>query len=541
MRETIEYLNTFAHFPVALRRFLRDPLPPEAAPALLRERLAQREPRFLRMAERSIYDHPASPYLALLRAAGCELGDLRTLVAQQGIEGAMKTLRDSGVYVTFEEFKGRKPVERLGLSLPVQARHFDNPAARHDFTIQTGGSTGLAVAVGQDLDHIADGAPHQVVALDANGVLGLPALFWMDFLPGGGLRFLLQRARFGQRNVAWFSPRGWRDSRYWLKYGAATLYMVGWARALGAPVPLPQVVRLDEALTVAQAARRLLDREGRCLLYMSTSRAVRVSLAAESAGFDLAGATVRVGGEPVTPAKVATIARSGLRVIPSFGTVETGTIGFGCAHPTAHDDVHLLHDAFALITHPHAQEGFDTTVAAFHLTTLLASAPKVMFNLQTDDYGRVETRRCGCLLGEQGYTTHLQGIRSYSKLVGEAVTLIGNDMVRIVEELLPGKFGGTPLDYQWKEEEEEAHGFTRLILVIAPHIAISDEAAVVESVLEAMRDTSPMADAARSVWKHAHTLRIRRAPPALTRGGKMMPLDLSRRSSSETHKGETHD
>ena len=36
--------------------------------------------------------------------------------------------------------------------------------------------------------------------------------------------------------------------------------------------------------------------------------------------------------------------------------------------------------------------------------------------------------RCGCPFESLGFTTHVHGIRSYSKLVGEGITLIGNDV-----------------------------------------------------------------------------------------------------------------
>ncbi len=108
------------------------------------------------------------------------------------------------------------------------------------------------------------------------------------------------------------------------------------------------------------------------------------------------------------------------------------------------------------------------------------------------------------------------------------MTLIGSDMIHILEEVLPSRFGGTPLDYQLMEEEDE-QGFTRLYLIISPRVQLSDEQAVVSVVLNALRETSAMADAARVLWQNAQTIQIKRAEPVLTSRGKLMPLHIKRR------------
>ncbi len=396
--------------------------------------------------------------------------------------------------------------------------------------MQTGGSTGLAAAVYQDLDNIAAGAPQHMLMLDAWGTLDAPAVHWMHILPGAALRFMLVRAYFGRHPEHWFSPIGWRDSKYWMKYGAATLYMTSWLRMMGVGVTLPQVVRMDQALIVARAVRDLIDARGSCLLYASASRALRVCLAAEQAGFDLAGATIRVGGEPLTKAKADAMRRTGVRVLPAYGAVDTGAIGLGCAHPAEVDDMHFCKDAFALISHPYVLDD-GIQVPSLNLTSLLDTCSKVMLNYQSDDYAIVEERSCGCPLEARGYSTHLHGVRSYSKLVGEAVTLIGNDMVHILEHSLPARFGGTPLDYQLMEQEDE-HGFTRLHLIISPRVEIADEDQVVEFTLNALTETSPAGDAARRMWQQDRSLRVKRMEPVLTARGKLLPLHLERADRS---------
>lgn len=517
----------FARFPFALNRFLKRRLTLPEAGRIVRQRMERRQEQFLAIVQRSIYGHPQSPYLALLQMAGCEFGDLCGLVKQKGIEGALRDLRQADVYVTYEEFKGRKPIQRGRKTISVTARDFDNPFARRDWTMQTSGSTGLATLVNQDLDNIAEISPQLMLAYEAYGMLGAPMVIWGQFLPGPALRTVFQAAVMGQSIQRWFAPNGWRDSKYWLKYSTATVYMLAWTRALGYPAPFPEIRRYEQAETVARYISGLLKQHGRVLASGGVSRAMRTSLAAAELGIDLSGVVFRMGGEPLTAAKAAVIERVGARAFPGYVSTETGSIALGCANPSEPGDFHLLRDSFALITHPHLVPALGDTVPAFNVTALLDTAPKILFNAQLDDYGIVEERECGCGLEACGYTTHLRAIRSYSKLVGEGVTLIGNELLNVLESVLPARFGGTAFDYQF-QEREDAQGFTRLYLAIHPRVNLSDEQAVIQVVLDALKNSSPMADAARVVWQQAQTIQIKRSAPVLTENGKFIPLYTQR-------------
>jgi hypothetical protein len=170
-------------------------------------------------------------------------------------------------------------------------------------------------------------------------------------------------------------------------------------------------------------------------------------------------------------------------------------------------------------------------VHAFYFTTLLPTAPKLMLNVESDDYGLIESRPCGCLLESYGFTEHLRHIRSFRKLTGEGVTLVDGEMIRVLEEVLPARFGGSPLDYQLLEEEDE-NGFTRLSLLVSPEIEIAEETAVIRVVLEALAQGSASAVLAQAIWSQAETLRVRRMKPILTSRGKLMPLHSIRYSAS---------
>lgn len=533
MGENLDYIKTFARFPFALRRYLRNKLTLEEAQRVVHERMARRQENFLRTVQDSIYGYPHSPYLSLLKAAGCEFGDLQGIVRQKGVQGTLRSLRDEGVYVTFEEFKGRKPIVRNGTTIAVRPSDFDNPVARRDLTVQSGGSTGTASNVGIDLDHIAARAPHEMITLAAHGVLDAPMVRWRGILPSGTVRNLIQDASFRQDAQRWFSTSGPRDSKHWVKYGLATWYLLFVMRLSGVRAPLPEYAGVEQADVVARHIAKMLQVHQQCVLNSNLSGGLRVCRAAEQAGIDLQGATFCGSAEPTTPAKVRPLQRVGIKYVPHYGMVEAGRVAAGCVQPAEVGEVHLYRDAFELFSHPFRVEEFGVTVPALNLTALLSAAPKVMLNVQMDDYGIVQDRHCGCEMEAYGFTTHLSEIRSYSKLTGEGVTLIGNEILRILEEVLPARFGGSPLDYQLMEQEDE-EGFTRLFLIISPRVEIADEAQVIEVMLNALSTSSSMADAARTVWQQKQTLQIKRREPTLTARGKLLPLHIQRRMNAQS-------
>ncbi len=91
--------------PLGLREFFRDRITEERAKNDIKKALDLREERFLELARREIYQRRDSPYMRLLRNAGCDFSDLQACVAQHGLEEALKRLAREGVYFTAEEFK----------------------------------------------------------------------------------------------------------------------------------------------------------------------------------------------------------------------------------------------------------------------------------------------------------------------------------------------------------------------------------------------------------------------------------------------------
>lgn len=522
---------TLGRFLAGLPAYLRKRMDYAEAAAILRARFAERDANFLALLRWGVLENPRSPYGALLKLAGASYADLEHQVKRDGVEATLRALRSSGVYVTFEEFKGREPLVRHGRELRLESDAFDNPRQSRFFQVSTGGSTGRSRGVAVDLEHLWASIPARLINDTIHGFVGVPVALWFDGLPGNGPNSLITRVAYDSIPERWFSPIAGAGTRQALKFRMAQAGILSVANASGTRLPWPEPVRLDQADVVARWAEDALRREGRCGVKTLVSRALRVCLAAEELGIDLTGAVVSGGGEPPTPAKVAAVRRTGARFLANYNMQEVGAVGHGCGNPIDENDQHLLLDHIALVTHPRPVPGFDVSVDSFHLTTLLPSARKVMLNVELDDYGIVEERSCGCPWEEFGFTTHVRGIHSFRKLTGEGMTLIGTDMVRILEEDLPRAFGGSPLDYQLMEEEDE-RGFTRLSLVVNPSVDLRDEDAAITVFMEALGRSGHAGALSRTIWTQAGALRVKRMQPVWTNRGKLMPLHLQRNTSN---------
>ncbi|HEX9800424.1 MAG TPA: hypothetical protein VGC00_09685 [Thermoanaerobaculia bacterium] len=517
-------LNAYARFAAGLPRTLRTRIDAVEADGIVRDRLARRAEMLVELVERRIYAVPGSPYRELLHLVGCELGDLRRLVAAEGVEGALGALRDEGVYVTFEEFKGRVPIVRGGLEISTGPRAFDNPVSRRYWHGATSGSTGRSTRIALDLEHLAASVPSSVLALATHGALDLPAAVWRTILPGlAGISNVLHGALRRQPIERWFSPLARADLRPSLKNRLATEWILAVGRLSGARLPRPELVPLDRAGAVARWIGDALGRRGGCTLHAHVSCLLRSAQAASELGIDLSGAIFWGGGEPPTPAKIEPIRAAGARYVPTYFLSEAGAIGYGCRAPADATDVHVVEDSIAVIQQDVAVPASERVVPAFCLTTLLPTSPKLLFNVESDDYGILEERDCGCPLAKLGYRRHIRQVRSYRKLTGEGMSLVGSDMVRVLEQVLPAAFGGTPLDYQLVEAEDGA-GFTRLALRVHPRIELPDDRAVVETLLAELGRGDDAAELARAVWRQAKTLGVWREPPCFTALGKFMPL-----------------
>ena len=133
---------------------------------------------------------------------------------------------------------------------------------------------------------------------------------------------------------------------------------------------------------------------------------------------------------------------------------------------------------------------------------------------------------CDCPFGRIGLTTHLHTIRSYEKLTSEGMNFLGSDLLRLIDELLPGRFGGAPTDYQFVERED-ARGLPKVDLRVSPRIAL-EEAEARELVLSALNGGQERGYGDR--WREAGTLTIIRGEPLATGAAKILALHSLRKS-----------
>ena len=523
-------LTAFARFLAGLPRLVRRRMTVPQALEIVQERLRSRDRNFLGVLDRGVYENPASPYLALLKAAGYGWPDVREMVRRQGLEPTLLELRRNGVYVSFEEFKGLQPIVRGSTTMHVSPADFDNPTAGRFYSTTTGGSTGMGRRVRLDLAHIEAQLPGRIMVRHVQGVRGIPAASWSDLPPAGGLMGVLLHAAAGEDATHWYCARGGGASAVPMRFRMATTAALTVARLSGASVRWPKLLPFDEAVALARWAHDQVQRTGLCTVHASVSRILRIAVAAQEHGIDLTGTILRGGAEPPTLAKVAQIRRTGATFYSSYAFSEVGTVGSACLNATGPNDQHFMQDHLAMIQASRPVPGFSLEVPAFCFTTLLSTAPKLMFNVESDDYGTVDTTPCGCPWETLGFPTHLRDIRSFRKLTGEGVTMVGSDMERILDEVLPSRYGGSALDYQFAEEED-AEGFTRLILRVAPSIALGDEAEAVECVLLALQEAGAAGGIASATWKAAGSVRILREAPFMTGRGKLLPLDIRKRAS----------
>ncbi len=519
---TLSNVQAYLRFAFGLRSYLRDTATLDDIQTTIQQQLNSREENFIELLKMNVFDHPQSPYLPLFRLAKLTFADVEKMVRDTGIEQTLNTLYDEDVYITFEEYKGRIPIRRGELEYTINQADLDSPNLTATLFGETGGSTGKSTRTKLDFDFLSRCGQHSVINRYAHNLIEAKAVIWFGFLPEtSAISNVLMNAHFGNVIPNWFSTTRWNESNTGWFYVVLTYLMIVMVRLHRFKFPLPQYVTMDNPLPIVHTITDLLHKEEKVILITTTSKAVRVCLCAKEHGIDLTGMTVFGLSEPSTQAKIRSIEASGAQFLNWYGTTDVGDVGMPCANPVDGTDVHFLRNHLAMIQRP--QQVIDQSVDAFHFTTLLPGNPKTLLNVQLDDFGIVEERDCGCPLYQMGFTTHIRQMSSFRKLTGEGVTLVGSDMIHILEHILPSKFGGSLLDYQLVEEENDA-GFTKLILYVAPSIALKDEQEVLDVFLDAMKNSMPSVRLAQAEFRSGDVVSIKRANPLVTERGKYFPI-----------------
>jgi hypothetical protein len=513
---------------VDLGPYLREPLTPEECHRRAREGLRRRSASFLETLEHAVFAVPSSPYRRLLVHADVGMPDLRRSVEDKGVEGTLSDLHAAGVYLTLGEFKGRTPVVRDGLTIDTRTRDFDNPLSGRHFMSETGGSRSSGTRIYVDLAHYEQDAVYDYLFAEAFGLLDRPWGSWRTTPPhGAGIKSHLSRAKLGRRSVTWFSQSRLRlRSRAWKHAVLMETVFLG-SLIARRPVTRPRHVPLNEAWRVAAWLEECRAAGSPALLNTNAASSVRVAMAALERGMDISGTVFRVGGEPFTEAKASVLRSAGTRWASHYTMGETGRIAVACAKGEAVDDAHIVEDKIAVIQKPRrGGSGAPTPVNVY--TTFHGATPKLMLNVESDDHGLLVRRSCGCLLDEVGYDLHLHDIRSWEKLTSEGMNFLGTDLLRLVEEVLPARFGGNPTDYQFLEEEEG--GLPKVALLVSPRVGDVDSEAVAGTVLSFLDNTPGSQDDHGDRWREGETLRVRREEPIATGASKVLALHTTRRA-----------
>jgi hypothetical protein len=519
-----EELTAFGRYMVRLPSFLRQKITPDEARRRIREALGRREEAFLDLLARGVYANPGSPYLALLQAAGVELGDARWLVAEHGLRGTLERLRDVGVYATLDEFKGRRPLERDGVSRPLGDGDFDNPLISGHYWGVTGGSRGTSRRVMVDLDRLQHETGYHALFREAFRLSGRPFAIWRVIPPArSGVNTYLYQVKSAGSVERWFNPYAPPRDLQRLRFALFTAYTLRVGRRYGGALRRPEYCPSAEAARVARwlAERKRQGRPG--LLDAQLGLGIRTCLAAVDEGLDISGTFFRFGGEPFTEAKAEAVTATGSRAACHYSMAEIGRVACACGEPAELDDMHFMSDKLEVIQRTKAING--ATIGVLSYTTLLPNTPKVMINVESDDYGELSERECDCPFGQLGLTRHLQRIRSYEKLTTEGNHFLGSDLHPLLEEVLPARFGGGPTDYQLVEEEIGA--LPKLSVVVGPRVGPVAEAEVLSTVYGFLRE-QPRNRLMADFWAQSESLRMVRREPYITPVGKILPLHVVR-------------
>ena len=492
----------------------------EARSSLI-ERLAGREQDFLALVDAAVYRNPESPYRRLLALAGCEPGDLARLVRQDGIESALGALYRQGVYLTVDEMKGRRPAIRGSATVTVDPRALRMPNSTAHVVTHSSGSRGLRTALALDFGSLRVQAGNLALLFEARGASDWAHAVWA--VPGSAVIARLHHYQTLRLRVTrWFSQVHAKAPGLHPRYRwSARLQRLG-CLLVGLPLPAPLHVPVDAPLPIARWMAATL-RSGRTPhLWTFPSSAIRLCQEARRAGIDLRGAQFTFSGEPMTEARVRAIRDVGAFAQPFYGSSETGLLGYGCLRPAGADDFHLASDLFALTQ---AGPGPGPLRPRSLLVTSLRSTARVMLlNVSLGDEAELTTRSCGCPLERLGWKPHLHTVRSFEKLNAGGIALLDADVIAVLEDKLPARFGGGPTDYQLIEEES-TDGHPNLRLLVHPSIGPVDEAAIADTFLRAIGEGSGVERLVELQWRQAGLPVIDRRPPRAAASGKIRHLD----------------
>lgn len=503
---------------------------------LLQRDLANQEANFLQLARTAIFANINSPFRKLLAAANCDYSGLEGLVREKGLEKTLSELYRRGVYLTVDEAKGRRPVVRDNPGFYVAAGDLRNPRLKTDIAVRTGGSRGPGTLVPIDFASFRANSFDAFLDLETRGGLGWRHAFWL--VPGSlVLTRFIRYTLCGAGIARWFTlvdpGAAGLHSRY-----AWSARLLRWAGLLArVRFPPPVHVEILNPMPIVQWMRDVLLAGEIPHLHSYVSCVVRLCQFALDHGISLKGAQFTMDGEPLTAARADTVRQVGAQATIRYASAEISIVGFGCASPAAPDEVHLMADRCAVIQ-ARAESSADLPTDALLFTSLKPTARLVLLNVSMGDRGVLSQRDCGCALQRLGWTTHLHSIRSFEKLTAGGMTFLDADLVQVLDETLPKRFGGGPTDYQLTDEVA-GDGAPLVRLLVHPRLGPLDAAEIRRSFLHAIGQGSGVERIMMSVWRDAGMPVVERAAPKVTAGGKILHVHMTYPGAVPTLAGKT--
>ena len=424
----------------ALPRFFRERVTLQQAEEEIKKLLDTRVERFLELVRSRIYQNPSSPYLPLLKHAGCEFSDLATHIKNNGLDSTLVKLAGEGVYFTSDEFKGKTEVIRGGTSFRVSPKDFEWRQLSPGFYLQSSGSRNRPVETFSLLAWRALETNGEAVFFSAHDLFSRAHAVYEPILAGRFL-FILINGKLGIPADRWFALKvmahGVTEERYHHQTARLVALMGRW---FGAGITNPQLIDRGDLQPIV--AWLIENRRQGSAITTVVSNAARIARLASELNVSLEGTVFIVSGEPLTPSKKRFIEKSGARIALRYGPGGGTGAALGCGNPEFIDELHIPETMFTFVEQPRPLDYAGSPIHPLMQTTLHSTAPRFLFNVENGDHAILMKRDCGCPLEKVGFTQHIHTVRSFEKMTGEGMNYSGSDLLKLLEDTLPAAFGG---------------------------------------------------------------------------------------------------
>ncbi len=517
----LKRFKSYGRFLSGFPGYLKTPISLQTSREELENRIRLRNSSFLEFLSRCVFGNSRSPYLCLLKEAGCTYDDIAAGVHKDGLEEMLLRLKEAGVWITADEFKGRVPIRRGSFSCAVDPDDFENPCIVGGLGVSTGGSSGGSVKTKLDLEFLAARSAYDQVMFDMLNLRGMPMAIWYPALPAStGIGNILRYAKCGNVPARWFEMRRHDMKTVGRESRIATDLIIRMGRLAGSPLPVPEPLYLDSPAPIIEQIVSWLDEFGGCVFQSYVSQAVRIVGELQKLRGDLSGLVLIVGSEPLTGAKRRRIESSGARLYSRYAATEIGTIAMGCGNPEAVDEYHLMSDMTAIVRD---RASNDKEPGPLFFTSLNRGMPRALLNVQMGDMAAVFSRKCGCAFEQLGFNTHLSMVRSCQQFTAQGMAVSRTSLEQIIDEVLTVKHGGSSVDYQFIETENN-EGETSVKLRISPEVGAIDTESLIDDFLTELGKKGEGEQLMADIWNQTHAVSVVREYPRPTPHGKILPL-----------------